>query len=258
LRHAIEAGKRQSELVRAQKDLLENTWKGTVEALLDVLSIVQPVAFGRGDRLSRMTERWAVDVGVPDPWIVCVACRLLQLGAISVPGPLLERLESGDTLTSDEFNELARMPVTVERILSNIPRLEPIRDILRDLRALSSPDNMGASIIRLALSTDYWMTRGKNMSEALLLVQARQGDAFPSALMIAARQQIQPSGRNLVVKEILLADVRAGMTFVAEVRSPHGLLLAARGQIVTQSILERVHRQWYQFASEQRVFVEVT
>ena len=60
------------------------------------------------------------------------------------------------------------------------------------------------------------------------------------------------------IEEIRLADVEVGMSFAADVVAANGLLLVARGQDVTQSLLHRIRSSWSDFATKLRVRVVVT
>src|SRR5688572_3874776 len=51
LKAAINAGVRQHELMTAERVLLQETLLGSIKALVDVLGIIQPTAFGRAGRL---------------------------------------------------------------------------------------------------------------------------------------------------------------------------------------------------------------
>ena len=59
LSRAIEAGLQQYHLIRAERDLLERTLAGSVKVLIDVLSLVDPAAFGTSARLRQRTRQLA-------------------------------------------------------------------------------------------------------------------------------------------------------------------------------------------------------
>ena len=59
--------------------------------------------------------------------------------------------------------------------------------------------------------------------------------------------------RRSGVDEMRLAEVRPGKIFATDVVGANGLLLVARGQEVTPSLLERVRSSWRDFAAITRV-----
>ena len=56
---AIDAGLTQYRLVTAERELLSKTLSGSVKVLVDVLSIVNPTAFGRTARVRHLVRRLA-------------------------------------------------------------------------------------------------------------------------------------------------------------------------------------------------------
>src|SRR5256885_73252 len=60
----LSAALMQYRLVRAERDLLEHTLKGSIEVLSEVLSLVNPAAFGRAMRLKRYMSHIVACVGL--------------------------------------------------------------------------------------------------------------------------------------------------------------------------------------------------
>src|SRR5262249_7877425 len=63
LRGAIEAGLRQYELQNVERNLLENTLNGSIKVLAEVLSLVNPAAFGRSMRVRRYVRHVTTTLG---------------------------------------------------------------------------------------------------------------------------------------------------------------------------------------------------
>jgi len=66
---ALDAGLEQFRLVCAEKELLEKTLAGSIRVLVDMLSLVNPGAFGRASRVRRYMRHMADGLGLPDPWM---------------------------------------------------------------------------------------------------------------------------------------------------------------------------------------------
>ena len=60
LRAAVEAGVMQHRLVNAERSILKETLIGCIKALIDVLAITNPVAFGRASRVKRLAIEFAM------------------------------------------------------------------------------------------------------------------------------------------------------------------------------------------------------
>ena len=82
---ALNDGVRQHELLTAEKVLLEQTLKGCVMALTEILSLASPEAFGRATRVRQLATILAGEIKAPDMWQIEVAALLSQIGAITLP-----------------------------------------------------------------------------------------------------------------------------------------------------------------------------
>ena len=91
LRSAIEAGVIQHRLVVAERVLLQETLIGCIKALIDVLAITNPVAFGRATRIKRQAADLAAAAGAKGFWQLEAAAMLSQIGYISLPSELVEK-----------------------------------------------------------------------------------------------------------------------------------------------------------------------
>ena len=68
LAKALVAGLEQYRLITVEHELLENTLKSIVQVLTDVLSLVNPEAFGRTARLKRHMYELALSMNLPEIW----------------------------------------------------------------------------------------------------------------------------------------------------------------------------------------------
>src|SRR5580704_10000807 len=102
LKAAVEAGVMQHRLIGAERTILKETLIGCIKALVDVLAIVNPVAFGRASRLKRLAVSFAGTLQCGDFWQLEAAALLSQIGYLSLPAELVEKLYFGERLTPEE------------------------------------------------------------------------------------------------------------------------------------------------------------
>lgn len=235
----------QHRLQKTERDLLEQTVRGSMKALTDVLSLAAPAAFGQGSRLKDLMTALAAVSGWNDAWEIEIAALLARLGAITLPGDTAEKLYSGATLTPAEEAMVARVPAVTQRILANIPRLDGVLQMLAHYeRRFDSVEKdgmlpVGARMLRIGI--DFLALDGEDASPRLALetMRGRSGVYDPELLEAFART-IGIGERELVVAEIGLRDLREGMTLVGDVRSTADQLLIARGHAVTPELIERL------------------
>jgi response regulator RpfG family c-di-GMP phosphodiesterase len=127
LRAAVE----QYRLVTAERVLLEQTLRGSIQALSEVLALASPLAFGRAARLRKAVAALVSAAGIAKSWHVEIAAMLSQIGCVTLPPATLEKVYQGEMLSGPEQAMISRLPAVTEQILSHIPRLEPLLEILR-------------------------------------------------------------------------------------------------------------------------------
>lgn len=244
---AFEAAVGQHRLVTAERVLLEQTLHGSVKALIDVLSLTNPTAFGRATRVKGRVSELARLFSLRDAWQVEMAALLSQLGTIALPAEVTEKLHAGDALTEAESAMVERTPVVTEQLLSSIPRLEAVRAIIAGAsKPFGAVDDTGArhgiqkaaSVLAVALDYDILESRGDAPARAIDTLRGRIGRYDP-AVLDAFAPLVAGLATKESVRELPLSGLRVGMVFVADVRLTNGALLCARGYEVTPSFLAK-------------------
>jgi response regulator RpfG family c-di-GMP phosphodiesterase len=256
LKRACAGALAQHRMLIAERELLEQTLHGAIQALTDVLALASPAAFGRSARLKELTGGLARAAGVADAWEIEVASMLVHLGAVTLPEATAERWQSGRALDPMEVGMVARVPEVTNRILANIPRLDGVRAIVaaherrfdgcrqgipaRDesLRAeVELPE--GARMVRIALDFLRLEAEGAEPYLALETMRGRHGVYDPELLETFART-VGVRTHSLEVSELRLAALEVGMRLIHDVRGRDGRLLIARGHLVTPELLDRL------------------
>lgn len=266
LLNAVAAGAEMNRLAMSERVLLEQTLHGAVSALSDILILMSPAAFARGTRLKRYVERVAPALCVTNRWEIEIAALLSQLGAVSLPPELAEKLHAGLSLTADEQRRVDAMPAVAASFIAEIPRLDEVCRILRFQSAAfdgtGSPDAgvrgaaipLGARILKIASDLDALDAAGMAPHVALATLSARTTTYDPTVLA-AFHATVLHDAKPVQSREIRLGEVQAGMVFARDVVGPRGLLLAARGQEVSRALTERLHDFWAASLQDQVVTV---
>jgi response regulator RpfG family c-di-GMP phosphodiesterase len=246
LLHATcEAALEQHRLITAEKVLLEQTLKGSVQALSDVLALANPAAFGRSSSIRKRAKQLATALEAEDTWEIEVAALLAQLGAVTLPPETAERVYSGAKLTPRESEMVARIPTVTREILERIPRLEGVIEILNtyprpyDDRGAGRSLPLGARILKIAIDYDALEAHGTTPSVALSTLRARAQTYDPDLLGVFEKTVGSATDRQRVL-EIPLLRLRAGMMLADDVRSVAGPLLIARGHVATEQLITRL------------------
>jgi response regulator RpfG family c-di-GMP phosphodiesterase len=246
---AVDAAVEQNRLINAEKVLLEQTLHGSIKALTDILSIQNPLVFGRATRAKAHVSALAGEIGLGERWAVEVAAMLSPIGTVTLPPETVEKLYEGKPLSPTEQTMVKRLPAVTEQLLANIPRLEPVREILthKDLRydgeggSSKKGDDIpiGGRMLKIALDYDVLEAQGMSAGVALDTLRGRKGLYDPELLAHFA-SMLGGQQAQALIKELPLARLRAGMVFLEDVRTMSGGLLIAHGHEVTASLIERI------------------
>ena len=235
----------QHRLQAAERVLLERTLKGAVKALADVLALASPAAFGRGARVRALVVRLARAVEAADLWEVEVAALLAQIGAVTLPAAIAEKVYRGASLSVGEQEMVDHVPAASTGILHNIPRLEGVVEILESYRRPYSGSSgegapsLGARMLRIALDYDALEAQGAGASFALGTMRSRR-ELYDPELLAQFAAAVGDEGAEERVLELGVMQLRPGMTLAGDVRGSGGALLIARGHEVTQGLVERL------------------
>ncbi len=248
---ALDSCCEQYRLVTSEKVLLEQTLRGSIKALVDILSLANPLAFGRATRVRKSVEQLMTHFEIRERWPVEVAAMLSQIGCVTLPSATLEKLYKGEALTVAEQEMVNRMPAVAEKCLSNIPRIESVREILRQSgiqfvqakhRSTAVPEGdmpWGARALKVALDFDLLEAGGNPAEQPMAVMRGREGWYDPRILEAFAAMRGNSQEKTLML-ERAVKDVTVGMVFGEDLKSGKGLLLIARGQEVTPALLERM------------------
>jgi len=241
---AIDAACEHRRLITAERVLLEETLQGSIKALVDVLAIVNPIAFGRATRIKKTSLEIADKLGLAPRWLVECAAMLWPLGFVGVSPETSEKLFYGAALDEAERAACARAPEVVEQLIGHIPRLEQVRAILA---GAARPNHKhpgtdvvlrGAAILHLAIELDTLETHG--MEHALAVGTLRGREVYDPTILEALVAVRAAPAHRVEVRELHPSALRPGMLFAEDVKFTSGALLVARGGEVTCGFLARV------------------
>ena len=244
LRAAIDAAQRQYELQHAEKNLLEQTLRGSVKVLSEVLSLVNPAAFGRSVRIQRYVRHIMDRLELQqDAWQIEVAAMLSQIGCVTLPPRTLEAVSAGETLPeADQARYLMHASIAHD-LLVQVPRLEGVAMMIcrQNDQVVSNADDLvslGAQVLKTSIAFDQHVSRGLSADAAVRMLRAKPNEYSPRLVSALAEVRFDAVSYQPVVVQITRLDT--GMLIDQEVRTNTGLLLVGRGQEVTYPMLVRL------------------
>jgi len=252
---ALQAGLKQYQLITAERELLDGTLNGSIKVLIEILSLANPSAFSRANRIARLVGQMATELQAPNVWQYKLAAMLSQIGCITLPPGVLDKINTKVPLTPVEQNMYAVHPAVGYQLLVNIPRLKLIAKMIeRQFQAagqpvlpqnLKSEDDVilfGAQLLKVALDFDDLLTRGVSYDDAVEMLKKCPNTYNPNLLTAlvdhaGADAAVAPPAGRMAVN---LKDLKTGMIIVQDVWAKNGILLVQNGQTATLPVLVRL------------------
>lgn len=248
----MEAALEQHRLIVAEHQLTRHTLLGCVEVLAEVLSIVEPVAFSRTNRVLRYVRQLAGILHVEASWQVEAAAMLSQIGWITIPGDIADKVATNQALSPEETLRFREHPAAAARMIEKIPRLQTVAKIIaaqlgapaRAVRdstndSCNDPISYGAAILRAAIDFDDLRRRGLSHGDAVSSVRLRTDRYAPEVIAALARlESVELAEQSEIVP---LRRLAPGMLLEQDICGRNGMCLIGKGQQITATLLQRLH-----------------
>jgi DNA-binding response OmpR family regulator len=217
---------------QAEHQLLERTLGGAVGALWELVQLTSPALALRSRAIRDIVLRIIKRTAIKDAWQYELAATLCLLGCIAVPDEVFEKAYCGQELSPDEDRMFRAHPERAAHLLSNIPRLEPVIEIIR------GQQKPGATVLHFALELDRRIFRG--VAHEAALSELRSSRRF-DARMLDALQGYSSSQAEFEMRRVPIRGLRAGMVIEDDVLSKDGnLLILKAGTVLTDTWIERL------------------
>jgi response regulator RpfG family c-di-GMP phosphodiesterase len=238
------------------RETLEKTLSGCVQMLTDVISLSTPMAFSRARKLKALAKKISPHLKIENQWDFETAAMFSQLGCVTLPHQLLEKVQLKIPPTQIEEQMLSRVPEAGEKMLKNIPRLENIAKIVR--YSEKNYDGSGFPEEDIALQDLPFESRALKILSAICQLEAETQDFDEIAGKIRDTQgffdpqltelilaELEISSLNQIHDEIEIikvpiADLKIGDLLLTDVVTAEGKLLFSENNEVTQIILSKL------------------
>jgi response regulator RpfG family c-di-GMP phosphodiesterase len=130
LEAGLEAALEQHRLITAERELLEKTLAGSIKVMMDLLAMTYPQGYSRATRIRKWVRKLNTSANMPHRWQLDIAAMLAPMGMMSLPDEILSKIHRGTPLTDAELRFYERVPELARDIISNIPRLQGVAQIV--------------------------------------------------------------------------------------------------------------------------------
>lgn len=250
LENSINDALEQFRLVTAEKELLEKTLNGSIKVMCEILSQVNPAAFGRAYRIKKYVNQLIADLNLPNKWEISIGAMLSQLGCVTLPNDLIEKVYADVPLSEEEREMYDKYPETGAKLIAKIPRMNNVALIIALQRKrfadfTGQPRTIdeklvriGAQILKAANDFDQLILQTNSLLKTLEVMKKREGEYNPGIINLLAN--IKTKKKDYKTRYLNAEEISVGMILNQDVVAKNGILLASRGQEVTYSVKERL------------------
>jgi response regulator RpfG family c-di-GMP phosphodiesterase len=247
----------QHRLVMAEKELLTQTLNGSIKLLTDILSMIDAKSFHRTERLRALAAELAPKIPLADSWEFNVASMLSPIGNVTLPPETVVNARAGKALSKTEQQLVNNLPEISARLLSNIPRLEPVAKITLYQRKHFDGAGFPADGVKgeqipaearlLKILNDMLELQaggnGKSRPQALAELAARPAYYDPQLLQ-SVREALGTGADTFVPTpqkiSISVNELKIGMILESNVTTAEGMLILSAGHPINQTVLEKI------------------
>lgn len=251
---ALEEALRHHRAIVAEKTLLDQTLNGALQVLTDVLAVLDPEAFGHAQLCRAAVRETAHQLGLGSTWDLEIAAQLADLGRVTLPPTLREKVRARQVLTESERQLVARIPEFSAKLLGSIPRLGPVAEAVLyqnknfdgsgfpadDRRGDDIP--LGGRVLRAVRSLLAMHRGGMPVDDAITAIASgpeHYDPAVARALVACAPIfRSKPVAVAVGVRCLPLAELAPGYLLISDIVTVDGVMVLGAG-----ATLESVHLQ---------------
>lgn len=247
LERIIDDGLEQYRLINSEKVLLNQTLNGSLDILNEVLSLTNPVAFGRSSRIKKIVQHILSVANLDNSWQYELAATFCLIGFISIPQPIQDKIYKNIELDKTEKELVENTPQIAYDLIKRIPRFESIAEMIKNQDkpyyqyrdALEDPVSIGGQMLRLAKDLDSLITTGMSQDEIKLkIINNAEKYYNPHLTVTLVDYFVDVDYYDHIALNV--SDLEVGMILDQDVFSSAGALLLVKGQEVTDTVLPRI------------------
>ena len=245
---ALESGIEHHRLLTIERELLSSTLSGSVGVLTEVLSLVNPTAFGHSAHVRQLTRKFCEQLDVENAWEIEIGAMLSQVGCVVIPETTLARLAAGERLSDRELEMYRQHPKVGEKLISKIPRLGGVAKIIayqqKHYDGTGMPEDevqgdqipLGARVIKLATDVVQLQLADYENEEIWSVISGRTGWYDPELLGAL----VGVLDVEYVVQALRVMQLEDDMILDEHMVTLSGDVLLSRGHRVTPLLRERL------------------
>jgi response regulator RpfG family c-di-GMP phosphodiesterase len=250
LEHTINDALQQYQLVMAEKELLEKTLTGSIQILSELLSMINPEAFGHTSLIKLYVTDIGNELGIENIWELDIMASLSLIGCILLPEAATKKLSLGQALNEEEQQLFNMHPTVGAELISKIPRMQHIAESIKYQEKLFNGEGIphdnvkgnaipiGARILKVVIDYDRLLASGKSEQHTIDILKSQHTHYDPNVL----NAFLKCLHAELLLEEqiIPIIALKEGMFLTQDLYTKANRLVLCKGQETTTSICNKL------------------
>ncbi len=253
---ALDTALKHHELVTTEKALLNQTLKGSLQVLTDILATFDMAVFGQAQSRRRLARALAVALGSASTWEIEIAALLAEIGIVTLPTSVRDKMRTQHALQPNERLLVERIPEFSSRLLAAIPRLEGVSQAVlyqnKNYDGSGFPvDNISREEIPsaarvLRVVNEIVRMHGKGLSLADISAALGAGpERYDPAVVRAVPQcghvlQASQKSSSNTLRGLQLAELVPGQVLLSDVTTLDGTVVLCVGTTLNATQIQRL------------------
>ncbi len=243
--------------INLEKDLLTRTLTGAIQVMTEMLTLARPQAFSRSIRLKEIVKTIASNMAIENAWQAEVAAMLSQIGCITIPGNILEKIYRNLPVPPEHKSMYQKHMKISSEIISRIPRLENIAKLVAIQQesfesggfsgnnTIDKDSPIEAMILKAAIDYDQLLMMDKKEDEAIAIMRDRKGKYDPKIIdALSGTINSRDTRKRLVKRKVHVTDVADDMILAENVVTFSGIILGEKRQRINKTLSLALHNYW--------------
>ena len=234
-------------LVKSEKELLENTLRGSIDVLTQIINLTAPTAYYRSSFVFRYVSHMAAELAPEHRWQLEIAAMLAQIGSVVVPPDVTEKAFTGMVLSDEEKEMMKSIGAEGGKLIAGIPRLDGVAAMIANQRTradqlLGEPPvvQLGARMLRVAHTLDQIIVQKQcDFLTGLLELKLRTTDRDDRPLLDCLRS-LKDVMEDAESVPIPLKELQEGMQLYSDIVAKNGNVVLSRGHRINATMIARL------------------
>jgi response regulator RpfG family c-di-GMP phosphodiesterase len=231
------------------KEILDKTLKGSVAALINIVSKSNSKVFDKAIRMKDITKRIVLNMGLDSPWEFEISALLSQIGCLDIDKNIVEKFFDGEVINQAEINVFQLHPEKAYEVLKKIPHFENVAEGILGMFSeekcaeylfhSSSQALKIGKILRIAHDFDQIRLSGKSEKEIIEMLK-RHKSIYDAEVVNALFDVVYTSKSSKSmgkIQSISISGLKIGMILAENVKNPEGKIILNSGEEITQITL---------------------